>query len=120
MEPTDTERHAGIETRAFEGGAVLELSGAVDVSSIGRLHAEALGLASGGGSVILDWADCPYLDAAVLQTLFALQRRLEADGGSLRVGHDAPGIRAWLEMAGAGSLLPAPSDQKPLANTRRS
>ena len=120
MDLTDTERHAGIEARAFEGGAVLELSGTVDVSSAGRLHKEALGLATSGGVVILDWAECGYLDAAALQTLLALKRRLEAGGGSLRVGRDAPAIRAWLAMAGAGALLPAPSEQELLANTRRS
>jgi anti-anti-sigma factor len=120
MEPTDTGRHTGIEARAFEGGAVLELSGTVDVASARRLHEEAMGLAAAGGLVIVDWAECSYLDAAILQTLLALQRRLEAKGGSLRVGRDAPAIRAWLNMAGAGALLAAPNAPQPRANTRRS
>jgi hypothetical protein len=34
MDPAATELHASIEARPFEGGAVLELSGTVDVSSV--------------------------------------------------------------------------------------
>lgn len=119
MSATDTELHAGIEARPFEGGAMLELSGTMDVASVARLHEEALRLASAGGAVILDWAGCDRLDAAALQTLLALKRRLEAGGGSLRVGRDAPGIRAWLTMAGASSLLPAPTGHEPAEHTRR-
>ncbi|MGA3028183.1 MAG: STAS domain-containing protein [Bryobacteraceae bacterium] len=120
MDPADSELHAGIEARPFEGGAVLELSGMVDVSSAVRLHEEALRLASGGGAVIVDWAGCRYLDAAALQTLLALKRRLDAAGGSLRVGRDAPAIRAWLAMAGASKLLPAPDETDRPTNARRS
>jgi anti-anti-sigma factor len=124
MNATDTEVHAGIETRAFEGGAVLGLSGTVDVSSAVRLREEALRLASGGGAVILDWAGCRHLDASALQMLLALKRRLETGGGSLRVGRDASAVRAWLAMAGASALLPAPDEREAsgerAANTRRS
>ena len=120
MDPADAELQAGIEARAFEGGAILELSGTVDVSSAVRLREEALRLASAGGAVILDWADCRYLDAAALQTLLALKRRIEAGGGSLRVGRDSPAVRAWLTMAGASILLQAPNEHEPSANPGRS
>jgi anti-anti-sigma factor len=120
MNATETEQPAAIEARPFEGGAVLELSGTVDVSSAARLHEEARRLGTAGGAVILDWAGCRYLDAAALQTLLALKRHLEAGGGSLRVGRDAPAIRAWLAMAGASSLLPAPGEHEPAGHPRRS
>ena len=119
MEPFEAELWAGIETRAFEGGAVLELSGTVDVASAGRLREEALRLAAAGGAVILDWAECRYLDAAALQILLALQRRLETAGGSLRVGRDASAVREWLAMAGASALLPPPGEPDPATNMRR-
>jgi anti-anti-sigma factor len=119
MDLADTDLRASIEARPFEGGAVLELSGTVDVSVAVRLHEEALRLASAGGAVIIDWAECRSLDAAALQTLLALKRHLEAGGGSLRVGRDAAPIRDWLAMAGADALLPAPKENEPAANTRR-
>jgi ABC-type transporter Mla MlaB component len=115
MTPTDTEMRAGIEARAFEGGAIFELSGTVDVSSTVRLHREALRLACAGGAVMLDWAECRHLDTAALQTLLALKRRLEAGGGSLRVGRDSTTVRAWLALAGASALLPAPGRRPPPA-----
>ena len=120
MDLTDTEQRAGIEVRAFEGGAVLELSGTVDIASVRRLHEETLGLAAGGGAVIVDWANCRHLDTAALQTLLALKRHLEAGGGSLRVGRDAEAIRGWLEMAGASAMLPAPGETEQLTGPRRS
>jgi anti-anti-sigma factor len=118
MERTEAELQAGIETRAFEGGAVLELSGTVDVSSAARLREEALRLASAGGAVILDWSGCRYLDAAALQTLLALKRRLEGGGGTLRVGRDAAAVREWLVIAGASSLLPPPNEPEAAAGPR--
>ena len=119
MELAEAELQAGIEIRAFEGGAVLELSGAVDASSAARLREEALRLASAGGAVILDWAECTYLDAAALQIVLALKIRLEATGGSLRVGRDAPPVREWLMVAGADSLLPRPGDPEAGGKPRR-
>jgi hypothetical protein len=118
MNATDTGLHAGIEARTFEGGAILGLSGTVDFSGAVRLHEVALRRASGGGAAIPDRAECRCPDAAAWQTLLALKRRLEAGGGSLRVGRDSPAARAWPAMARA--LPPAPDERQQPAGARRS
>lgn len=92
---------------------VLALDGAVDVSAARRIREAARSCANSEGDVTVACAGLERLDAAGVQVLLALKKRLEGAGRAMHIDDVPERVFGLLLVTGAGhalvsTTLPAP------------
>lgn len=60
---------------------------------------------SGATSLVVDLADCPFMDSTGISLLLTTQIRLDAEGGSLVLTNLSPQVAAVLELSGLTDLM---------------
>jgi anti-sigma B factor antagonist len=89
-----------------ENGAelTLALSGRLDTMTSKQLEGE-VPLFDGKDSVILDFGKLEYVSSAGLRVLLAMQKKMNAQGGSMKLVGVLPEVREIFEMTGFSSIL---------------
>lgn len=62
-------------------------------------------IASGARHLVIDLAECGYIDSSGLGVLLSLDRRVRSEGGSLRLRHPNEDLRALLELTKLDTVL---------------
>lgn len=76
----------GLELTERDGFAVLAVSGEIDVSTAPPLRERLIGLVNDGWTrVVVDLEGVDFLDSTGLGVLVAVLKRLETEGGELRL-----------------------------------
>lgn len=92
---------------AYDGCAVLALSGEIDVSCLAALRQLLLDAVDRGhGKVVVDLTDVTFMDLAAVGELVQALRRAGWQSGSIRLLHPTPFVRRVLDLTNAGSLFP--------------
>jgi len=107
LEPQDhPQENSAVSVTRSSSGAVVTLTGQIDLDAAGRLRAEAEKLLAESGPVALDWRAAEHASAGAVQVLLALEAALKARGRPLSVVHDQAEIRSMLELAGLNGHFP--------------
>lgn len=85
-----------------EGDGVHRVVGDLDAHSAGAFEAA---FADIGGDVVLDLSGVGFADSSGLRVVLALHRRLESEGGSLRVGPVSQRVDRLLTLTGLDEVL---------------
>jgi anti-sigma B factor antagonist len=88
---------------APRGGAVLHVSGDLDLASAPRVE-EAMSELN-ADPVVIDLSECTFLDSAGMRVLLAGARQLADAGRSLRVVTSDPRILRVLEITAVDTLI---------------
>ena len=83
---------------------ILRLEGRLDTITSKQLEAE-LGELDGKKSVTLDFADIAYVSSAGLRVLLAMQKKMNALQGELKLIHVHPDVNEVFEMTGFSEFL---------------
>jgi anti-anti-sigma factor len=84
------------------GRLILYLSGAVNAGSARLLRDTARTCADAGAGVVVDCSQAESLDAAGLQVIIALSRKLRAKNLKLHLSQPSDAVRAVLRMVALG------------------
>jgi anti-anti-sigma factor len=85
---------------------VVVVHGDLDLEQATTLREELLEHIDGGAThLVVDLADCPFLDSTGISLLITTQMRLAAEGGDLRVTNAGHGVLAVLDLSGLSDLL---------------
>jgi anti-anti-sigma factor len=85
---------------------VVAVHGDLDLEQATTLREELLAQIEGGAThLVVDLADCPFLDSTGISLLITTQMRLAAEGGDLRVANAGQGVLAVLDLSGLADLL---------------
>ena len=84
---------------------VLVLGGDMEPEAAGRLREELVRLGGGPRSVEIDWSGAEYMPPQAVQVLLAFRAALGSSGLELRIRHDNPRVRSFLEVAGLSDCL---------------
>jgi anti-sigma B factor antagonist len=85
---------------------IAEITGDIDISTVGGLRERLLGLADSGGPLIVDLNRVDFIDSAGLGVLVAVNRRAAQRGGSLHAVCSRPPTRKLLWMTGVDRRIP--------------
>ena len=101
-------RRPEVKHRRLDSGVVaVQVSGELDLASVGKLEAKIeQALAQDPAPLLIDLTDCGFIDSAVLSVLVGLGRRLgdSAPPGFAVVAQDQPlGV---LRLAGVDQVMP--------------
>jgi anti-anti-sigma factor len=96
--------------RPNSGGEPTEVTvvvhGDLDLEQATTLREELLERIDAGAThLVVDLADCPFLDSTGISLLITTQMRLAAEGGDLRVANATEGVLAVLDLSGLSDLL---------------
>ncbi len=93
-----------VRSERLPGGVdVIHVTGELDLATAPRVE-EAL--AALDGEVVVDLAQCTFLDSAGIRTLMGAARALGEGGHTLRVVSGDPGIVRLFELTGVDSVIP--------------
>ena len=85
---------------------IAEITGDIDISTVGGLRERLLGLADSGQPLIVDLNRVSFIDSAGLGVLVAVHRRAAQRGGSLHAVCSRPPTRKLLWMTGVDRRIP--------------
>lgn len=85
---------------------IAEITGDIDISTVGGLRERLLGLADSGQPLIVDLNRVDFIDSAGLGVLVAVNRRVTQRGGSLHAVCSRPPTRKLLWMTGVDRRIP--------------
>jgi anti-sigma B factor antagonist len=92
--------------RAGDGGAIVAISGEVDVCSEDPLQLSLLQVIRGcGARLTLDVSGVSFMDCAGLRALLVTRRRAEMRGGFLRLTAASAAVRRIIELTGVQEAL---------------
>jgi anti-sigma B factor antagonist len=95
-----------VTVRRERGVVIAEVSGDIDISTVGGLRERLLELADTGGPLIVDLNGVSFIDSTGLGVLVATARRADAHGGSLHAVCSRPPTRKLLWMTGVDRRIP--------------
>jgi anti-anti-sigma factor len=88
-----------------EGGVVVHVDGELDLATVTSLE-EALAEAEPEDRLVIDLAECTFIDSSAVRVLVAAARDAGDSGRTVAlVAHD-PGILRVLEIAAVDTMLP--------------
>ena len=89
--------------------AVVHLNGELDMATVPRLAEAVSAILAIGGVVHLeiDAAGLRFMDLRGLEALLALERRIQAEGGTVEVLHPSLQVRRLLDLTDCEHLLEA-------------
>lgn len=93
-------------TERSERPRTLRLSGAVDVARVRELLDAARSCAAGRSRVVIECSAVERLDAAGLQVLLALAKKLQSVNFDVRLRSPSEAVLAAVRLAGVESELP--------------
>jgi anti-sigma B factor antagonist len=85
---------------------IAEITGDIDISTVGGLRERLLGLADSGEPLIVDLNRVEFIDSAGLGVLVAVNRRAAQRGGSLHAVCSRAPTRKLLWMTGVDRRIP--------------
>lgn len=94
-----------LTTLQADGRFVVRVRGEADLATTPELE-EALSRAPAGSAVVVDLAECDFLDSAAIRAVLASVRRTQEDGGEAALVASDPGIRRVLEIVGIEAYVP--------------
>jgi anti-sigma B factor antagonist len=121
-EPTGDPRHlqplAHVEVVAGEDAVVARVTGELDMSNAGTVHAELVRAGAGAARLVVDLAGLTFIDSAGIAALDRLHRDLVAGSAQLQiVAPEGCVALSTLRLAGMDQSLPmARSTQTRLPN----
>jgi anti-sigma B factor antagonist len=83
---------------------ILTLSGRLDTMTGKQLDAELPSL-DGKTDVVLDFAELEYVSSSGLRVLLAMQKKMNAQGGVMKVVHVQPDVGEVFEITGFSDVL---------------
>ncbi len=95
-----------VTVRRERGVVIAEVTGDIDVSTVGGLREQLLGLADSGQPLIVDLNRVSFIDSTGLGVLVAVARRAGLRGGSLNAVCSRPPTRKLLWMTGVDRRIP--------------
>jgi anti-sigma B factor antagonist len=95
-----------VTVRRERGVVIADVTGDIDVSTVGGLRERLLGLADGGEPLIVDLNRVSFIDSTGLGVLVAVARRAYARGGSLHAVCSRPQPRKLLWLTGVDRRIP--------------
>jgi anti-sigma B factor antagonist len=95
-----------VKVRRERGVVIADVTGDIDVSTVGGLRDRLLGLADDGEPLIVDLNHVSFIDSTGLGVLVALARRADARGGSLHAVCSRPPTRKLLWLTGVDRRVP--------------
>ncbi|HEX4089260.1 MAG TPA: STAS domain-containing protein [Trebonia sp.] len=95
-----------VTVRRERGVVIADVTGDIDVSTVSGLRERLLGLADGGGPLIVDLNRVSFIDSAGLGVLVAVSRRSRERGGSLHAVCSRAPTRKLLWMTGVDRRIP--------------
>ena len=94
-----------IEISSAGEKCVLRLRGVLGPAQAEALRQAALDACGQATGVVLDWSAAEQIDTSVLQVLLALRAGLSATGRGFAATAAPPGVRAYLQNAGFGTIF---------------
>jgi anti-anti-sigma factor len=99
-----------LTTRALPaGGTVVCVAGELDLSNVSVFEAELAGVLS-QGRVVVDLAECTFLDSSALRALVVAHRAATGEGGEFSLSAPTPAVRRVLEVASIDLLITVADD----------
>jgi anti-sigma B factor antagonist len=95
-----------VAVRRERGVVIAEVTGDVDISTVGGLRERLLALADGKQPLIVDLNRVTFIDSAGLGALIAVARRAAERGGSLHAVCSQPSTRKLLWVTGVERRIP--------------
>ena len=95
-----------VTVRRERGVVIAEVTGDIDISTVGGLRDRLLALADGGQPLILDLNAVSFIDSTGLGVLVAAARRADTHGGSLHAVCARPHTRKLLWLTGVDRRIP--------------
>jgi anti-sigma B factor antagonist len=85
---------------------VIDVTGEIDLSSVAEVqtHVDAA-MAAGEYRLVIDLEHVPFVDSAVLHTLFRALHRVRGEGGDIAIVCVDPTIRRVLDVFGLASQI---------------
>jgi anti-anti-sigma factor len=81
--------------RAATSGSTIQLSGELDLSTVGQLNEALAPMVSAGGAITLDLSELKFMDSTALQAIYQAAKSL--DGRGCVIIHGPEGS-VWLRM----------------------
>jgi anti-sigma B factor antagonist len=98
--------HFRVEVRSDGRGAVITVSGELDLASSGALEEEFLRVAdSGAEQVIVDLRDLEFMDSTGLSTLVKAHQRAEEAGQRFGLVRGSPQVQRLLSLTGVAERV---------------
>lgn len=112
----DTRAEFSIGAEQLDGGTIVRVTGELDLSTHDRLADELTSIAAGGGAVVVDLAECDFIDSSGIRALLIGGKAAEQAGGTLSLAAPKPHVVRILDVTGVASALPIhPSAEEALA-----
>jgi anti-anti-sigma factor len=96
-------------TLQADGRFVVRVRGEADLATAPELE-EALSRAPAAAPVVVDLAECDFLDSSAIRVLLAGVRRTHEEGAEAALVASSPGIRRVLEIVGLEEHVPIHAD----------
>lgn len=94
-----------LSTEQAEGVSVIHVTGDLDLSTIGAFDAE-LEQALESGRLVIELADCTFIDSSALRALVRAQKLVTRAGGELALVAPSQPARRVLEIATLDRFMP--------------
>jgi anti-anti-sigma factor len=86
--------------------ATIAIHGDLDLERAPGLRDEIVAATEAGATIlVVDLADCPFMDSTGISLLLTTQMRLDAEGGSLVLTNLSPQVASVLELSGLTELM---------------
>jgi anti-sigma B factor antagonist len=95
-----------VTVRDERGAAVVEVAGAVDLTTVAPLRERLFEVAEQGQPLIVDLNQVSFMDSAGLGVLIGATHRVDARGGSLHAVCSRPQTRKLLWLTGVDRRIP--------------
>ena len=94
-----------LSTDTAAGVPVVRVIGDLDLSTVPSFDSE-LEQSLGGDHVVIELADCTFIDSSALRALVRAQKRIAQEGGSLAIVAPSQPARRVLEVASLDRFVP--------------
>lgn len=95
-----------IDAEQLDGGAVVRVTGELDLSTHERLADELTSIAAGGDAIVVDLGGCDFIDSSGIRALLIGRQAAEDNGGTLALAAAKPQVMRILDVTGVASALP--------------
>ena len=99
-----------LEAESADGATILRVTGEIDLSTHERLADELTELAAKGRPIVIDMADCDFVDSSGIRSLLIGQRAAGDAGASVALAGASPQVTRVLEVTGVGRAIPMHPD----------
>lgn len=94
-----------VRTELTQGGAVVHVSGELDLATASKLEDVVVALPSSADPVVVNLSECTFLDSAGMRVLLTAARRLADEDRDLRLVSADPRILRVLEITAIDTLI---------------